>query len=46
MGKGDKDTFHLKHIVADRKRGFKIKDKNMKKINEKLKRKRGKLIKA
>lgn len=48
MGKGDKDTFHLKlkHIVADKKRGFKIKDKNMKKINEKLKRKRGKLIKA
>lgn len=31
MGKGDKYTFHIKHIVADKKRGLKIKDKKMKK---------------
>lgn len=40
MRKRDKDTFHLKHIVADKKRGLKIKDKILKNKREIEKKKR------
>lgn len=42
MEKGDKDTFHLKHIVADKKRRFKIKDKKMEKNKREIEKKKRK----